>query len=459
MPLIFRDCPYQTPLTSFLWFSAQIIPHSYFLVLYHGAKHLPKRWSTVKEGIIKSLYVRQNNKTKSLSENIISKLESTTEPISIETNKKMLARTLSWLHEDHELEEFIAGIPGLYASEAFTTHNLDIRSVIASLPGPTNSRVPLSWSIIWLAQRLSTGHPSNSIERSRTQTCLRALYHIRGAIRDILASYAAGKHYCLEILPLLNSPESLEIIDELWDTPNDDVALSVRCAAAVVAAFMITPPRNTLDLFLTPDICFIGDDDTGKQFLDKRFHVEYDYRSDSTRLQNIVRYLENIKDMVAYRNMQWTRSDNVVLIRRERRALFDMRHTEEYRTGHGTFDLQGNRSSPVFVPAAQQDLITVTVEILARDSVANAACLQREAFHMAYKRFEFVAEEQLRLGQTSGNYPKQLPSNSGRRVMVRAGSQAATALELIKRALEPILPSLLRSDEAPTQVIAGPSLV
>ena len=245
MPLIFHDCPYQTPLTSVLWFIAQRIVPSFFSALYRGAKRLQKHWGKIGESLVKSLHNRHKNKAKkSLSENVIFKLESSTEPISVAMNKKILTRTLHWLYEDHELEDFVAGIPGLYQSEAFTYSGdvrLDIRPVLATLPGPANSHVPLSWSIIWLAQRGVTRNLSKPIQQRRTQTSLRALYHIPGAIRDILASYAAGTHFCLEMLPLLNSPESLEVIHELWDTLNDDIALSVRCVAAVVTAFMITP--------------------------------------------------------------------------------------------------------------------------------------------------------------------------------------------------------------------------
>ena len=38
------------------------------------------------------------------------------------------------------------------------------------------------------------------------------------AIRDVLAPHAAGTYYCLELLPLLNPPESLSLIEEWWDT-------------------------------------------------------------------------------------------------------------------------------------------------------------------------------------------------------------------------------------------------
>ncbi|KAH9053681.1 hypothetical protein EDB87DRAFT_1650747 [Lactarius vividus] len=227
-----------------------------------------------------------------------------------------------------------------------------------------------------------------------------ALFYIPGAIRDVLAPYAVGKYYCLEILPLLNSPESLETIEELWDSPNDDVALSVRCAAAVVAAFMITPPRRILDYFVDPNISFIWNGDAGKRFLANRLgvgaDVDDDPHSDDVRLRNIVRFLTDIKDRLGYMNMQWWTSDNVHSILPALKALFDTRHTEEYRIGHGMFDQQGSRASPAFVPAVQHDLITLTLEILARDPVVNVTTSRGEAFLDEYQQFVEVALIQAR---------------------------------------------------------------
>jgi hypothetical protein len=438
LPFFFHDCPYQTPLTSVLWFSAQtVIPH-FFSALYHCAEQLHLRWGAVSETLVKSLYKRHKNKaSKYPSENIISKLESSTENISMDTNKKILARTLHWLHEDHELEEFAAGIPGLYESEAFTTYHgevkCDIRTVLAALPRAANSQLTLSWSIIWLARRAIDRNLPKAIQQRRIKTCLRALYYIPGAIRDILASYAAGKHYCLEILPLLNSPESLEIIDELWDSPNDDVSLSVRCAAAVVAAFMITPPVCELEYFLPPNIRFIGDEDIGKQCLDRRLGVGTSKSqpwSDTVRLQNIVRFIEDIKDTLGFMTTQWWTADIANAIFQERRALFDVRHTEDYRIGRGTFDQHGNRASPEFVPAAQQDLITLTLEILARDSVTTAAREQREVFRQACHQLGHIVSEH---------------TQQQARARTQAFSelmQAAATHQVVRRGLEPITQSL-----------------
>ncbi|KAH8991216.1 hypothetical protein EDB92DRAFT_684308 [Lactarius akahatsu] len=467
MPLIFHDCPYYTPLTPVLWYSAQIIPLSFLSVLYHGAKQMHDRWGTVSDGILKVFRDRHEYKVKSLSEGMISKFENSAKRISMDIYKGTLVRTLHWLNEDRDLEEFVAGIPGLCESNALAMPNNSdtqrtIRDILVVLPGPTSFHASLPWSIIQLAQRAFTSQLPKSVQQRRTRACLKALYYIPGAIRDVLAPYAAGKHYCLEILPLLNTPESLEIIDELWGSPNDDVALSVRCAAAVIAAFMITPPRRTLDNFVAPDVGFIWDDNTGKQFLAKRLRVgvdadsgavpEYHPRSDSARLRNIVRFLTDINDTLRYINTQWWASDNADSIRRERRKLFDTRRTEEYRIGRGTFDQQGDRGSPAFVPAAQQDLITITLEILARDPVANAATSQRDAFREACMQLAQAASTQARaqaLSQTHGR--TRVLSEFMLETLARTQAQAADSIEVVKRALEPVAQSLRsQTNDTPT---------
>ena len=196
-----------------------------------------------------------------------------------------------------------------------------------------------------------------------------------------------------------------------------------------------------LDHFLAPDVCFIGDDKTGKQFLANRLRVsstanggvapEYDPRDDSARLQNIVRFLADIRDTLKFMDTRWWTSDDPGLIRRERQALFESRHQAGYRIGHGTFVQQGNRASSAFVPAVQQDLIALTLEIMARDPVAAAATTQREAF----------LDTCLQLGRVAAH---QAQEQARERTIAQgfAQAQAADSIDMVKRALEPVLHGL-----------------
>ncbi|KAH9025462.1 hypothetical protein EDB85DRAFT_2149793 [Lactarius pseudohatsudake] len=459
MPLKYHDCPYHTPFTSLIWITAQLIPLTYVSFVYHCKKLWYEHIGEDDQETVKSFRDQQEKKLKSLSEGRIPKLESSAKLPSMHIYKKTLVRTLNWLSEDRELEKFVTGIPGLCESEALATHDSDgtrrpIRDVLAALPGPTSFHASLPWSIIQLAQRAFTSKLPESVQRPRTRACLKALYYIPGAIRDVLAPYAAEKNHSSKILPLLNSSESLEIINELQNTPNDDIALPVRCVAAVVAAYMITSPAPT-----TPNVGFIWDDDTGKQFLTKRVGdgagadgvvgPVYHPRSDTARVQNIVRFLEDIKDTLGKLNKQWWTSSNADQIRLKRKELFATRrdHAEEYRTGHRKFDqqLEGDRASPAFVPATQLDLITLTLEILARDPLTDISTSQREALWVAYEEFKQVAfthaggqAKEQRLGQPLAR--SRVLSQSDQEALAWIETQAADGFETVKRALESLWP-------------------
>ena len=451
MPLVFHDCPYCTPLTSILWFASRKIGLAFYWVRDRGATFLHRHWDLISKSRVEFCHQTHENKAKLWSEDMVSQLEVSAKCISMEIYTKALAWTLHQLGKDHELEEFVAGIPDLYESNGLVTaaeiHHVErniqprlvlrnarfrylarhnIRRVLADLPGPTSFDAPLSWSILRLAQRAIVGKLSKPNQHKRIQICLRALYHIPGAIRDLFAPYAAVEDHSRLTLGLLNTQESLEIIDELWDMRNDDVSLSVRCAAAVVAAFMITPPRAALDLLEGLNLVFIGNDNTGKQFLAKRLRVnptadgriapELHPNSDAARLHNIIRFLSDIKAPLWYMNREWRSFNNPDSICRERQTLSETRYTEAYRDGYGLFDQKGDRASPAFIPAAQQDLIILTLVVLARGPVANATT-QREAFLDVYMELEHA-----------------LMTNAQQQAV-----QAAEFIELIRRALEPVL--------------------
>ena len=396
-PLIYHDCPYRTPLSTPLWFCAQAIQLSVFSVALHVAKFFRNKLRVVKTGVVEAFHNLQIDKKKSFSQGMISTVEGSAKRFSLDIYRAALCRTLYLIDEDHELEEFVAGIPGLSESEALrkfdplSPHNAG-RVVLAALPGPTTFHEQLPWSIVQLSQRAITSDLSEFVQQRRTQACLKALYYIPGAIRDVLAPYAAGTYYCLELLPLLNSAESLSLIEELWGTANDDVALSVRCVTAVITAFIITPPVSVLAKFLPPGVRFIGGVTSGSDFLSRRRRMNENWEdNDSAHLQNIVHFLKDIKAALSSMDaVSWMRPDTRAVLLDEVRAtrgvLHESRHSAEYRSG--IFKAHGNRTSLAFVPAVQHDLLAVTLEIVTRDSVTGAAQVQRDAVHETFSELE-----------------------------------------------------------------------
>ena len=277
--LVYHDCPYQTPLSTLFWFFAQVIPLSVFSVAHYGAKFFCHTLGDGNTDVVERFRNRRINKKETFSQGMISMLEGSAKRFSLDICRSALCRTLKFLDEDHELEEFVSGIPGLSESGALRTvdelsPNDGGRVVLAALPGPITFHDQLPWSIVQLSQRAITSGLLESIRRRRTQACLKALYYIPGAIRDVLAPYAARTYYCLEILPLLNSSESLDLIEELMDTADDDVALSIRCVAATISTFIITPPVGVLDKFLSRGVQFIGGEEPGSRFLSRRLHMD-----------------------------------------------------------------------------------------------------------------------------------------------------------------------------------------
>ncbi|KAH9007464.1 hypothetical protein EDB83DRAFT_2461299 [Lactarius deliciosus] len=189
---------------------------------------------------------------------------------------------------------------------------------------------------------------------------------------------------------------------------------------------MTIPSGRMPDNVSTLNVGPIWDDDAGKKFLTKRLGDGTDTdggvgpgfhpRSDSGRLQNI----NLLQDM----NTRWWASNNAESIRRERRSLLETRHAEDR-----------NRESPAFVPAVQQDLIVLTLEILARDPVAKVATPHNDAFREAYKQFKKVA-----LTRALTQAPPQSQADYETRARIRA--QAADSSDMVKRALGPVLQSL-----------------
>ncbi|KAH9173678.1 hypothetical protein EDB89DRAFT_1905083 [Lactarius sanguifluus] len=146
-------------------------------------------------------------------------------------------------------------------------------------------------------------------------------------------------------------------------------------------------------------------------------------------LMNIVRF--DIKDTLRDMNTQWWTSNNHVdSIRWQCRALSEMRHTEENQEiGHSTFGQQGGRGSPAFVPA-QQDLIILTLEILARDRVADAATHSVPYMKGSSKRSHRRANRRWDAGRVAGRGQTRVPPGSDQETLAWMGTQAADRVRL-----------------------------
>ena len=100
-------------------------------------------------------------------------------------------------------------------------------------------------------------------------------------------------------------------------------------------------------------------------------------------------------------------------------CAFRNTYTEVYYNGYGLFDRRGGRTSLTFIPAAQQDLIIITLEVLARSPVANAAASQREAFRDVHIKIVQTAMTVMTQAQAQADSAGGCPASSRLLVFLR----------------------------------------
>jgi hypothetical protein len=117
----------------------------------------------IKTGVVETFRNLQINKKRSFTQGMISTLEGSAKRFSLGIYRAALCRRLYLIDQGHELEGFVAGIPGSSESEALrkfdrsthSPHNAG-RVVLAALPGPTTFHEQPPWNIVQLSQRAIT---------------------------------------------------------------------------------------------------------------------------------------------------------------------------------------------------------------------------------------------------------------------------------------------------------------
>jgi hypothetical protein len=182
MPLFYPNSPYQTPLSSLCWFVLEATPLLGFWVR-RREEAIRKRRTKIGQGMRRAL---ESNATrlKSLDSNA-TQLDSNATPKAKTPKAKAtpiheqahadtsaLRWTLTSLDEDHELEEFLDGLPGLFhGSSPDFSRELKVR---------------LERSVKPVAEKLfatcTTGILPEGLRRQRLTACLRAIWCFSGTV-------------------------------------------------------------------------------------------------------------------------------------------------------------------------------------------------------------------------------------------------------------------------------------
>jgi hypothetical protein len=143
-----------------------------------------------------------------------------------------LAWTSDSLDEDNELEQFAAGIPGLFVSKA-VEQPADMQAW---------ERYPKTRDRL-----IATSQSTTKSQSWRDRVCLRALYFIPNAIQAALSNVIRGPGSLVTIPPFLNSYESCVVANALSQDPGIDMKtrLDAECVAATTCARLDPSDQRT----------------------------------------------------------------------------------------------------------------------------------------------------------------------------------------------------------------------
>lgn len=162
LPVIFRQCPFQTPLSSILWYLGHFLVIA-FLSLFSWSNHvrayIEEFWRHIRDGITKHLENKADQKN--------------------EIDLKALRLALRSCRDESDVEAFLDAIPGYLRSDDSGSHIADIRELLPV----EDEDVQLSQRIVQLFASCvdADGRMDKAARRRRAITCARAIWEISNA--------------------------------------------------------------------------------------------------------------------------------------------------------------------------------------------------------------------------------------------------------------------------------------
>ena len=216
MPLCYHNSPYQTPLSALVWFAIEAAP---LLKLW-----VRRRTKSVQDAI--------RDRRDKIGQGMRQALEKKAENRASQADARALRWTLTILDEDHELEDFLDGLPGLFQGSMNQVAQ-EIKPELARLVVPVADR---------LFATCSTGLLPEGIRRQRLTACLGAIWcfpntierHFH-AIRDQWTQPTNDPWGPL-------STETWAVATKLTEAndPDPDIAIRAHCVQAQIAVMWET---------------------------------------------------------------------------------------------------------------------------------------------------------------------------------------------------------------------------
>ena len=232
LPLIYPNSPYQTPLTTLLWVLQQATLLSCLDLMRRVVKFVYEHTGWVAWKLYGRLILQFGDHSRRLAQGF----SRSREAIALGQPTAMDARALGWtldaLDEDHELEQFVAAIPGYYRSSTVRPPAVALEHLIHhdGLDSPFEARI-----LDLLCPRGTTPNepPKSALEQHRRVACLEALYCLPGVVTRHMRA-AAFDPTLFSSDPLFASSEAWAVAASMVNNPNRDIALAGQCIASVL---------------------------------------------------------------------------------------------------------------------------------------------------------------------------------------------------------------------------------
>lgn len=234
LPLIYPNSPYQTPLTTFLW----VFQQTTLLISLELLRRFVKFTYEHTGFVIWKIYGRILFKLDDHSRRFRQGLSRSRETIALRQPTEMDSRALSWtidaLDEDHELEQFVAAIPGYYRSTTARPPKEALEHLThhEGLDSPLEARILDLLSPRGMAR---DAPPTSNLERKRRMVCLEALHCLPGTVvRHLRAAVLDTTLFSSD--PLFTSSEAWNAAMSMAKDIHRDIAFAGHCVAAVLVA-------------------------------------------------------------------------------------------------------------------------------------------------------------------------------------------------------------------------------
>jgi hypothetical protein len=210
MPLYYHNSPYQTPISALVWFVIEAAP-------------LIKLWFLRRTDAVQTAIRERREKIK---QGMRLALEKKAHDPTSQADARALQWTLMSLDEDHELEEFLDGLPGLFHGSV-AHHARGIKPELERLVDPVADK---------LLGTCTTGLLPEGTRRQRLTACLGAIWCFPNAIdRHFRAIWGQWTHLANDTWGPL-STETWAVAVKAEDDPNPLVAIRSHCVQALIAA-------------------------------------------------------------------------------------------------------------------------------------------------------------------------------------------------------------------------------